>query len=57
MVIRNGKKHSHDKVSYNYLRYPIQADHNIHMFLVVLAEENSRKPFLLVTSGISKGEG
>ena len=35
----------------------IQKDHNIHMFLVVLAEENSRKPFLLVTSGISKGEG
>ena len=28
IFIRNRKKHSHNKVSYNYLQSPIQADHN-----------------------------
>ena len=29
ILIKNGKKHSHNKVSYNYLRPPTQADHNL----------------------------
>ena len=29
IVVRNGKKHSHNKVSYNYLVSPTQADHNL----------------------------
>ena len=28
IVIRNGKKHNHNKVSYNYFGSPTQADHN-----------------------------
>ena len=28
IFVRNGKKHNHNKVSYNYLQSPIQADHN-----------------------------
>ena len=28
IVVRNGKKHSHSKVSCNYLGSPTQADHN-----------------------------
>ena len=52
-AVKNRKKHSYNKVSYNYPGSPIQADHNIQMHylfcLVVLAEENSRKPLLLVT--------
>ena len=28
MVIRNEKKHSHNKVSYNYFGPPTQADHS-----------------------------
>ena len=28
IVIRNGKKHNHNKVYYNYLGSPTQADHN-----------------------------
>ena len=45
---RNGKKHSHNKFSYNYL-----GSYNYltcYLFcIVVLAVENSRKPVLLVT--------
>ena len=53
MVLRNRKKHSHNTVSNKYLESPIQEDHNIHKHslfcLVALAEENSRKPLLLVS--------
>ena len=28
MVIRNGKNHSHNKISYNYLIFPTQANHS-----------------------------
>ena len=47
IVVRNGKRHSHNKLSYIYIGYPIQADHKIHMYslfcLVILDEENSKK--------------
>ena len=61
VIIRNGKKHNPNKVSYNYLGSPnhafkkitIQEDHNIHMYyllcLVVLAVKHSRNSLLLVT--------
>ena len=43
IVVGNGKKYSHDKVSYNYLGYPIQADHNsrrsqyFHVFFILFS--------------------
>ena len=52
IAVRTRKKHSHIKVSYNYLEYPTQLDHNSrrsqysHVFFTV---ENLRKPLLLVT--------
>ena len=59
IAVKIGKKHSHNKVSYNYLGCTIQADHYsrrsqyLHiffiLFIVVSVEENSRKPLLLVT--------
>ena len=42
-IVRNGKIHSHNKVSYNYLRSPTQADHNAwrpqysHVFFVMVS--------------------
>ena len=59
-VVRYGKKHSHNKVSCNFLGSPTQADHNSrrpqysHVFFILFicfscAVENSRKPLLLVT--------
>ena len=58
IVVKNGKKHGHNKVSYNYLGSPTQVyhnsrNHNIHTYslfcLISLAVENLRKPLLLVT--------
>ena len=55
--MRKGKKHSHNKLSYNYHGSPTQADHNSkrsqysHIFftcLVALAVENLRKSLLPV---------
>ena len=55
---RKKRKNSHNKASYNYLgsqfkQILIKKDHNIHPYslfcIVVLAEENLRKPLLLVT--------
>ena len=56
-VIINGKKHSRNKVSYNRLGFPTQADHNSrrskysHVFFNLfnfLAVENSREPLFLI---------
>ena len=58
MLAGKKRKEIHNKVSYNYLGSPTQVDHNsrshnIHTYslfcLVVLALENPRKLFLLVT--------
>ena len=59
-VVRYGKKHSHNKVSCNFLGSPTQADHDSRrpqysqVFFILFicfscAVENSRKPLLLVT--------
>ena len=54
IVVRNRKKYSHNKVSYNYLRATIQEDHDIHTYslfcLVVLKFEKFDKK--LVTSNL-----
>ena len=43
IVVRNGKKHIHNKVSYNYLGSPTEADHNSrrsqypHIFFILFS--------------------
>ena len=43
IVIRNGKKHGHNKVSYDYLACPTQVDHSSirsqysHVFFILLS--------------------
>ena len=49
IVRRNGKEHSHDKFSYNYLRSPSQADYILwrsqysHVFFILLICFSCRK--------------
>ena len=49
IVVRNGKNHSHNKVSWNYLGSSTQVDYNLrrsqysHVFFILLSRFSCRK--------------
>ena len=54
IVVRNGKKRNHNKVSYNYLGYPTQADHNSRRSQYSLVTCNVWKPSAFIFPFLSK---